>query len=201
MATLTGPLMSLGARGSIAKSVTFSKWKGINTARQTVAPTNPNSTAQQAQRGIMSNAVAFWRSFLIGADGKESWNRDASNSGKAQSGFNAFTSAACKIQAEVANASMAVGVNGTQVASLIIDLKNIDDGADGDEAGNFTLTVGSSISQMLKSYTGAIIDGSIEFNVSADFAAGDIVYAQMTKTAGTIEAAKRSGVFKITLTV
>lgn len=52
MATITAPLLSLGARGTIAKSITYSSWKGVSYARNRVIPANPNSTAQQAQRGV-----------------------------------------------------------------------------------------------------------------------------------------------------
>jgi hypothetical protein len=50
MAKVDAPLLSMGARGTIGKSVTFSSWRGIKTARQRVIPANPRTTAQQANR-------------------------------------------------------------------------------------------------------------------------------------------------------
>lgn len=200
MAKLTAPLMSLGATGTIGKSLTFSSWKGINTARQRVSPSNPNTTAQAAQRSLFADAVQFWRSFLIELQGKEGWNRDASNSGKPQSGFNAFCSSATKIGAEDSEASLVGGIDNTLADTLSFFMKNLDDGATGDETGDFTLTVGTEITQMLSSYTASIVAGTLPFDVSADFSAGDVIYCQVTKTAGSIDGAKRSGIMKITLT-
>jgi hypothetical protein len=53
MATVTSPLLSLGARGSIGKSVVYSSWKGVDYARQHVVPANPKTTAQVANRKLM----------------------------------------------------------------------------------------------------------------------------------------------------
>jgi hypothetical protein len=57
MAVLTGPLMSLGARGKLASTLVFFPWKGLNVARQYVVPTNPRTALQTTQRGILSDAV------------------------------------------------------------------------------------------------------------------------------------------------
>ncbi len=50
MAKITAPLLSFGARGSIAKTAVYSAWRGVNYARQHVIPANPQTTAQQTVR-------------------------------------------------------------------------------------------------------------------------------------------------------
>lgn len=50
MAKVSGPLLSMRARGSIGGSVVFGSWKGIKYARQHVIPANPRTVAQQANR-------------------------------------------------------------------------------------------------------------------------------------------------------
>lgn len=50
MAKITAPLLSMGARGSIGKSMVIASWKGVKYARQHVVPANPRTTAQQANR-------------------------------------------------------------------------------------------------------------------------------------------------------
>lgn len=57
MAKLTGPLFSLSASGSIADTLTYFTWKGLNIVRQRVVPANPNTALQQTQRGYLSDAV------------------------------------------------------------------------------------------------------------------------------------------------
>lgn len=61
MAKTSGPLLSLGASGTIAGAMTFSKWKGVGYVRQRVIPANPNSTAQQLTRGVFRNASNIWK--------------------------------------------------------------------------------------------------------------------------------------------
>ena len=52
MAVLTGPLMSLGASGTIAKTITYGTWKGIPYARTRVIPSNPQSAEQVKTREV-----------------------------------------------------------------------------------------------------------------------------------------------------
>lgn len=61
MARLTAPLLSLGASGSIAKSLVFSSWKGIPYARVHVIPANPNSTLQQDVRGVFATLNEMYK--------------------------------------------------------------------------------------------------------------------------------------------
>ena len=53
MAKLTGPLMSLDARGKIANALVFIGWKGIKTVRQWVVPANPKSIGQGDARLVL----------------------------------------------------------------------------------------------------------------------------------------------------
>jgi hypothetical protein len=50
MAKVTGPLFSLDASGGFGGSLVFGKWKGRNTVRQLVIPSNPQSQIQQDAR-------------------------------------------------------------------------------------------------------------------------------------------------------
>lgn len=54
MARLTGALMSLSASGTIAKTLTYGDWKGIQYARTRVIPANPQSTEQTKTRSVFS---------------------------------------------------------------------------------------------------------------------------------------------------
>lgn len=60
MVKLAGPMMSLDASGSIANSITFSKWKGRNYARQLVRPANPKSALQVSMRAMMRFLSQSW---------------------------------------------------------------------------------------------------------------------------------------------
>lgn len=50
MAKLSGPMLSLDARGKFGNAIVFSGWKGIQTARQLVTPANPRSNDQMTSR-------------------------------------------------------------------------------------------------------------------------------------------------------
>lgn len=97
MAKVTGPLLSLTARGSVAKTITFSVWKGIAYVRQLVIPTYSNTFKQMAVRDLMTKATQAWKAgstitpTTIDASYKAAF--DAAAAGSAYSGFNLFISA------------------------------------------------------------------------------------------------------------
>lgn len=85
MAKLVGPALSFGASGSVADTVTFSKWRGRPYVRQKVTPGNPNTAEQQLTRNAFSFlqavfkiapplAVAPWTAY---AQGKVMTDRNA----------------------------------------------------------------------------------------------------------------------------
>lgn len=61
MAKVTAPILSLGASGSISKSVTFSRWKGVAYAKVHVTPENPNTADQQEVRGVFATLTEMWK--------------------------------------------------------------------------------------------------------------------------------------------
>jgi len=61
MAKVSGPLMSMDARGKFANTLVFSGWKGRPTVRQLVQPTNPQSTNQVAARNMVRTGGAIQR--------------------------------------------------------------------------------------------------------------------------------------------
>lgn len=62
MAKVSGPLMSMDASGSYAGNLVFGKWKGRNTVRQLVTPSNPQTAGQQAARNRtrVTGAIQSW---------------------------------------------------------------------------------------------------------------------------------------------
>ena len=63
MAQLTGPLMSLTAKGTIAKTITYGNWKGIQYARTRVIPANPQSTEQTNTRQVFRYLQDLYKFF------------------------------------------------------------------------------------------------------------------------------------------
>jgi len=61
MARLTGALFSLAASGTIADTLTFAKWKGIQYVRTRVVPANPQSVGQQEVRGVFSTLAEMYK--------------------------------------------------------------------------------------------------------------------------------------------
>jgi hypothetical protein len=86
MALTTGPLMSLDASGSVAKTIVFSKWKGRNYVRQLVTPANPKSDKQVSVRGMFKFLAEAWA--FLSAPNQDTW--DAIASSLSISPFNAF---------------------------------------------------------------------------------------------------------------
>lgn len=57
MAKLKGPLFSLAAAGSIAKTLVYARWKGVQWVRVHVIPANPDTQLQKDQRGYLRTLV------------------------------------------------------------------------------------------------------------------------------------------------
>ena len=88
MVRVTGPFLSLDARGTLADTLTGSFWRGINYIRERVVPHNPKSTEQTAVRGVLTDGVSKWRFGMISNTNKNWWNTYARGLG--ESGFNRF---------------------------------------------------------------------------------------------------------------
>lgn len=86
MSKLTGPLLSIGASGSIGKTLVVASWRGITYARQYVIPSNPQSTAQTSTRELFAFLNNVWK--LAPAGLQAPW--DAFASGQPLTGRNAF---------------------------------------------------------------------------------------------------------------
>jgi hypothetical protein len=88
MVRVTGPFLSLDARGTLADTMTGSFWRGINYIRVRVVPHNPKSIAQVAVRDVLTDGVSKWRFGTISMANKNWWNTYAKGLG--ESGFNRF---------------------------------------------------------------------------------------------------------------
>ncbi len=77
MARVTGPLMSVDASGTIAKSVVFSKWKGRNYTRRWATPSNPKSAKQTAVRSMLRFLSQWWAS--LSAPDAATWEAAAAS--------------------------------------------------------------------------------------------------------------------------
>lgn len=86
MAKTNGPLLSFDARASVGKTIVYSNWKGIPYARRWVQPANPNTSGQQAVRGVFKWLMQVW-SYMPAAV-QEAWNAYAE--GQPMTGRNAF---------------------------------------------------------------------------------------------------------------
>lgn len=76
MAKVTGPILSLGAKGQIAKGMVFATWRGVKYARQYVVPSNPNSTKQQAVRSLFAGLNSIYK--YTPEDVRQAWTAAAS---------------------------------------------------------------------------------------------------------------------------
>lgn len=86
MALVSGPMLSLDARGKFGGALVFSNWKGRPTVRQLVKPSNPRSNAQYGQRAMMKFLSPAWGG--LSAANKATWANLAAQD--VISNFNAF---------------------------------------------------------------------------------------------------------------
>ena len=60
MAKVTGPLFGLRANATIAKTITYASWRGVQYARTRVVPANPRTAAQLAVRNVFKSLNSMW---------------------------------------------------------------------------------------------------------------------------------------------
>ena len=160
MAKVAGPLLSLSASGKFANTLVASVWKGIPYMRQYVVPANPQTAAQVAHRALFTAGVSFWQTLKAVAVMKTAWGVEALVSPDTQSGFNVFMQNYLQMVKEDAAASFAVLFEDTAgVPSWT--MKNADDEATGDEAGDFLIWRGTTKSNLAYIETKAIVAGVI----------------------------------------
>lgn len=90
MAKVLAPLFSFGASGKLANALVYFPFKGLNVVRSYVVPANPNTAAQQTQRGYLSDGVDEWHDAGYTDLDRGAWNRLAGTLAAGLSGFNAF---------------------------------------------------------------------------------------------------------------
>lgn len=88
MARVFGPFMSIDAAGSVGNELTASHWKDRQYIKKWFKPSNPNTTAQAAQRTEMTNAVAAWQGLYQSE--VDNWNAAARGVYPPISGVNYF---------------------------------------------------------------------------------------------------------------
>lgn len=71
MATVKGPLFSLGASGTIGGSIVYSGWKGRAYVRRHAIPANPKSVSQYSVRAMMRFLSQYWTN--LSASEKADW--------------------------------------------------------------------------------------------------------------------------------
>ena len=74
MAKVRGPIHSDEASGTLAKSMTFARNRGLNVVRQTVTPNNPRTVPQLDSRVVLRVVGQAQKRMNSGQAGKESGN-------------------------------------------------------------------------------------------------------------------------------
>jgi len=192
MARVKSPFLSLGASGSIGDALTSAKWKGVKTVRAHAAPANPKTAAQTGVRSNFAVSVDSFRTALTDAATRTALNLLARTMSRTMSGYNAIISQmveALKLDDDPSFVSSVAAAAGSLAEFTMI---NIDDGATGDEAGDFEILSGSAPGSLLLVESVAIVAGVVTSSSLGD--ADDVVYVQLRK-AGV----NRSGIYKLTL--
>jgi len=119
MAKVTGPLLSLGAGGSIAKTQVYSTWKGRPYVRRHVIPSNPDTSEQRLTRNLFTWANNVWKNSPAGLT--DPWNLFAT--GQVLTGRNAFVGKNVKAMREETDLDLMVfspGAKGGVAPSTVV---------------------------------------------------------------------------------
>lgn len=173
MAKVEAPLFSFGARGKLADAIVYFPWKGIAAVRSYARPANPNSGAQQTQRGYFSNGVTDWHDIGLDADDVQAWDRYAATLPTPQSGFNAFMGA--HIDLQVGGDTPDMGFDG----SLVDDADGTFTGAIEEDGAAVSVNMRWGISPTSLINTTAASEASDVWTAApADDVSGQTIYAR-----------------------
>lgn len=86
MAKVTAPLLGFNARGAIANTAVYARWRGIAYARQWVKPANPKTTQQNLTRNTFATLREIYK--RLDANARAPW--DAFAKGRPFTGMNSF---------------------------------------------------------------------------------------------------------------
>lgn len=118
MAKVKAPLLSLSASGSLAKTIVFFPWKGIQCVREHVVPSNPRSDPQNDQRGYMTSAVTSFHAGNFTTEDVGAFNRFAGTLAATMSGFNAYVQ---KFIAEIKLGNVWKNVRNVLISAIVDD--------------------------------------------------------------------------------
>lgn len=203
MAIVRTPLLSFSASGKIAKSIVFSRWKGLNTARQYVVPANPNTAAQQVQRGLFATLAAVWTGILSAAD-KAKWAVYSTVLAEPKTAYNLAMQAgleASKLATinQVYAAAFTVTDNAGDIDASV-NLYDISDGAANQTASAVVLHYGQNPDQL---YSDAVMtaNGAAEYAGAAIVTTPGTWYAQVfLEDAASGTAIPITGIAEVSLT-
>lgn len=171
MGLVKGPLLSIDARGKIANTLVFSGWKGLKTVRSYVVPANPNSAGQQAQRGLLTAAVAWWHDVGYSIADLAAWAFRASLAKTPRSGFNEFTSDHIAKALTSEDYGILKDITAGTVTSSGFHVLGTGVGTN-----NYIVHVGTNPRALLTQFTAPAIAGAIDITVAGLLAATKYYY-------------------------
>jgi len=192
MSKTTAPFLSLAASGKFANTLVASTWKGIPYMRKYVIPANPKTDAQVAHRALWTAIVAAYKTYLTDATLRASWRRLAGLLSATMSGFNAAIRNMMTMIKTDPDASFVVSA-AESAGIYTFTLENIDDGATGDETGDFEVWRGLTASNLSLIESVAIAAGDVPHTHGLDVST--VYYIKLRK-----DSADRSGIFQVTAT-
>lgn len=110
MAKTTAPALSFEAKGQIAKTMVYSRWRGVPYVRRHVVPANPNTLAQQSVRKTFALLREMYK--LAGPLLRATW--DSFAQGRPFTGMNKFVGENVRVLNGEANMQLFIGSPGSK---------------------------------------------------------------------------------------
>lgn len=128
MAKTTAPILSFDGAGTIGKTVTFSKWRGVKYARQRVVPANPNTAEQQLTRTTFALLREMWK--LAPQLARDPWTAFAA--GRPFTGDNKFVGENVRVLRGEALMTAFIGSPGARGGLTPVSMAGVAGGASGE---------------------------------------------------------------------
>jgi len=156
VAKTTGPLLSFGAHGKLARTQIHQRSKSRNVVKSFAAPSNPQSPGQVSDRSLITQAVLSWRSFQQDPSVLTAWTNATHMFSRQLTGYNVAIGALKRALSLTPQPAFHSAPATRTKTMVFIPMANMLTGAAIHESGMFDIYLGTTRSNLRRASAGSM---------------------------------------------
>jgi len=156
VAKTTGPLLSFGAHGKLARTQIHQRSKSRNVVKSFAAPSNPQSPGQVSDRSLITQAVLSWRSFQQDPSVLTAWTNATHMFSRQLTGYNVAIGALKRALSLTPQPAFHSAPATRTKTMVFVPMANMLTGAAIHESGMFDIYLGTTRSNLRRASAGSM---------------------------------------------